>query len=117
MQAGVFVHRLSALSTEKGGLGMGWLVAALLLMIVALFWWGQVEKQRLLAWSAHLQAEWTIERSELLDRIKPDTAPFRANQQTVPEIRQFDLDDDEQYQQFMSVSKDELAELVEAGEL
>lgn len=96
---------------------MGWLVVVLLVMLAGLFWWGQVEKQRLWMWFAAQSAEWALERSVLLDRIKPETAPFSANEQTVPEVRMFDMDDDEQYQRYMAASKDELAELVEAGDL
>ena len=96
---------------------MNALVVVLLVMIVALFVWGQIEKNRLLGWFAMQQQQWIAERSELLDRIKPETAPFKPNVQTVPEIRSFDFEDDEQYQRVMQASKEDLAALVEAGEL
>lgn len=76
-----------------------------------------VKQAQLLQWFAEQQQEWFLERRELLTRIKPETAPRIPGQQTVPQVRHFDLENDAEYQKIMGSSKEELAELVEAGEL
>lgn len=78
---------------------------------------GRYERNLLLSWFASQQQEWAGERRELLNRIKPETAQYAPMVQTVPDLRHVGLEDDEHYEKIMQASKEQLAEMVEAGEL
>lgn len=96
---------------------MALVTAGLLVALLWTAWIGMVKQAQLLQWFAEQQQEWFLERRELLTRIKPETAPRIPGEQTVPQVRHFDLENDAEYQKIMGSSKEELAELVEAGEL